>query len=516
MKSTLFKALKVMAFLAVGLVTLLALLLAIENYRGKRAWDRCRAELAAQGEVLDWVALLPPPIPDAQNFYKTPLLAPLTDLGPDPATQGLSWGPRDTNAVKKMQTLFSALDPAFRVSGGSWRLGRPADLAAFQTALRGETNTRHADLARLQATPVGPPAADLLALLDLRTAELGELHAALDRPQARLGLPGPAATLVETPHYAVLRNLGRAFTLRALASLAAGEAEGAARDVVDGLRLARVIESEPLLIATLVEFAILDSSLQPLWEGLARHEWREPHLAAFEAALARFDLVAATARSLRFERAWSIGLFESWRRQPAAAGGAGGPAQEFVPRYFPSGWIARTQAEIARMFQDFLIPVLDTNRMVIDIPLGNRLETEAMKALEGWQPYKVLARMLFPAVNKIAQRAAVAQTALHQARIAVALERHRLAHGQYPDALAALVPAFLPAVPVDVLNGQPYHYSRNGADLISLRSVGLNLTDDGGLVAVTKRGTANTRVATGDWVWQYTAVTNTATISTDD
>src|ERR1035441_1513988 len=57
------------------LATLLAVFYAVENWRGKRAWEKCRRELEAQGAVLDWSALIPAPVPDDQNIFKAPKMA---------------------------------------------------------------------------------------------------------------------------------------------------------------------------------------------------------------------------------------------------------------------------------------------------------------------------------------------------------------------------------------------------------------------------------------------------------
>jgi hypothetical protein len=57
------------------LATLLAVFYAVENWRGKRAWENCRRELEAKGEVLDWNAYIPAPVPDDQNIYKAPKMA---------------------------------------------------------------------------------------------------------------------------------------------------------------------------------------------------------------------------------------------------------------------------------------------------------------------------------------------------------------------------------------------------------------------------------------------------------
>jgi hypothetical protein len=50
--------------------TLIAIFYTEENWRGKRAWEKCKRELEAKGVVLDWNAYIPPPVPDDQNFFK--------------------------------------------------------------------------------------------------------------------------------------------------------------------------------------------------------------------------------------------------------------------------------------------------------------------------------------------------------------------------------------------------------------------------------------------------------------
>jgi hypothetical protein len=59
-------------FVLACLATLVGLFYAVENWRGKRAWEKCRRELEAKGEVLEWSALIPAPVPDDQNIFKAP------------------------------------------------------------------------------------------------------------------------------------------------------------------------------------------------------------------------------------------------------------------------------------------------------------------------------------------------------------------------------------------------------------------------------------------------------------
>jgi hypothetical protein len=89
------------------------------------------------------------------------------------------------------------------------------------------------------------------------------------------------------------------------------------------------------------------------------------------------------------------------------------------------------------------------------------------------------------------------------ARTAVALERYRLAHGEYPETLDALAPQFIEKVPHDVVGGQPLHYRRTPDGQFVLYSVGWNETDDDGEVVLKKDGAVD--ISNGDWVWRYPA-----------
>ena len=67
--------------------------------------------------------------------------------------------------------------------------------------------------------------------------------------------------------------------LRAIAELQNGESEKALNDVKLSLRLADSVHTEPFLISHLVRIAILQMTLQPVYEGLAEHKWSDEQLA---------------------------------------------------------------------------------------------------------------------------------------------------------------------------------------------------------------------------------------------
>ncbi|HEX7861393.1 MAG TPA: hypothetical protein VF773_13755 [Verrucomicrobiae bacterium] len=87
----------------------------------------------------------------------------------------------------------------------------------------------------------------------------------------------------------------------------------------------------------------------------------------------------------------------------------------------------------------------------------------------------------------ISGRAADAETRRRIIVTAIALERYRLAHREYPDSLAHLVPAFLKSAPADFMDGQPLRYRKNADGRYLLYSVGLDCTDQGGAGRVPTR-----------------------------
>ena len=122
--------------------------------------------------------------------------------------------------------------------------------------------------------------------------------------------------------------------------------------------------------------------------------------------------------------------------------------------------------------------------------ISNQVQT----ALSRFTPYTFLATAVMPNFVKAAQTMARNQTLVNEAFIACGLERYRLAHGQYPETLEALVPQFAEKLPHDIIGGQPLKYHRTADGRFVLYSVGWNEKDDGGVPGKT--------ADEGDWVWQ--------------
>jgi hypothetical protein len=81
---------------------------------------------------------------------------------------------------------------------------------------------------------------------------------------------------------------------------------------------------------------------------------------------------------------------------------------------------------------------------------------------------------------------------------ALAVERYRLAHGQWPESLDSVVPEYLPAAPTDPFDGQPLRFRRLENGLV-IYSVGLDLHDDGGILNRQNPGAQGTDLGIQLW-----------------
>lgn len=489
-----WRGLRAILFIVVSLITLIALFYAEENWRGKHAWESYKREWEARGEKFDLADFIPPPVPDDQNFAMTPLLKPLFDF----KQIGLEMHWDDTNAVNRIEivnTTFKGTCPPEQ-GGGNWAEGRPTSLKPWQDYYRSSKNFPRADSPQ-------QPARDVLLALSKFDAELQEIAQASHRPYARFPIDHEDFNTV-LPHLNVLRSLTRVFLLRACARLELGQTDEALSDLDTCFQLADSIKDEPFLISGLVRIAILNLTIQRVWEELADHRWTPAQLNALKKRLGEFDLLADWHHVVRGERAvWNDMLLNKSKDLERAVCGQQNN-KGYWGRYLsvaPRGWIYQNVLSLNRTHQTEL-SVIDTEHERVNMAMLRSFEKYVPRSKWSF-PYTWMAGLLEPPISLLTIKYALAQTAISESYIACGLERYRLAHGEYPEKLETLVPGFVDKLPHDVINGQPLKYRRTSDGKFVLYSVGWNEEDDGGVVAMTKGKTPHQIIEQGDWVWRY-------------
>jgi hypothetical protein len=496
-------------------VLLVTFFYAEEDWRGWHAWQKFKREWEAKGEKFDLASIVPQPVPDDQNIALTPIV--FTSYGNMLTRDGkaIPHEQRDTDFVNrlKMPVDFNGDGPTNAI--GNWQKGSKSDLQAWQNYYRKLAATTNTFPAPPQPQT---PAQDVLLALSKYDLAIEELREASRLPYTRFPLEydkdNPAAILL--PHLASLKGVTQTLRLRAIAELQSGQTEKALDDVKLSLRLADSIRNEPLLISHLVRIAILNITLQPIYEGLAEHKWSDAQLVILDSELSKLDFLADYKLAMHGEIGFQDGIVRYLRQHSgqylnllgdASDYGNMSPAEFVVAtamhwHLVPSGWFYQNQLHCARAMEEFYLPVADVNQQIVMPALIRQADVAVEKERKNLTPFNILESLMLPALGNATKKFAYAQSSTDLARIAVALERYHLAHGEYPETLDALAPQFIEKIPHDIIGGQPLHYRRTDDGKFLLYSVGWNETDDGGQYISPQIKTGGVDYTKGDWVWK--------------
>ena len=171
------------------LAVLVALFYAEEDWRGWHAWNKFKQEWEAKGEKFDWQSVVPPPVPDDQNFA----MAPIFDTTDKLLDGELHEPPDGTSILNRLDmSVYGRLDGYFDEetnTTGNWAKGTFTDLKPWQTYYRAPARTNEYLGITTNVYPVSPqpqsPAADVLLALSKYGSAIEELRQASLRPYSR-------------------------------------------------------------------------------------------------------------------------------------------------------------------------------------------------------------------------------------------------------------------------------------------------------------------------------------------
>ncbi|MGA2247244.1 MAG: hypothetical protein ABSH48_19810 [Verrucomicrobiota bacterium] len=496
------------------LATLVALFYAEEDWRGWHTWRQFKQQCEARGVTLDLASVVPPPVPDDQNFAMTPIA--FTSYGNILTRDGkvIPSDKRDPNFVIRMRMRITGDKDAPKDCYGDRVRGIFTKLEGWQSYYR--TLAGKKNEFPVPAQPQSP-AGDVLLALSKYDSALDEVRAANQLPESRfpMNYDSESPWDIFLPHLAALKSCSQVLQLRSVAELQDGQAQKALDDVRLGLQLTDKVRTEPILISHLVRLAMLQIMLQPIWEGLAQHKWSEEQLASLEAQLATLDFFPGYRLSLHGELGGNTGGMDYVRRHPAkledmfGMGDLNGQKVKLLHpgplavHLIPNGWFYENEYRSARLVADYYLPAADPAGRTFSpgtFRRGQDLLAAETKTPDRYNWYETL---LVPALGNCVRKFAYGQASADLARTAVALERYRLAHGELPESLDVLAPKYIAAVPHDVIGGGPLKYRREANGRFIIYSIGWNETDDGGTSVFKEGSTPPLDLDSGDWVWEY-------------
>jgi hypothetical protein len=496
---------------AVGLV---ALFYAEEDLRGWLTWTVSKRAWEAKGERFTLAGVVPPRVPDDENFALTPIV--FTSYGKILTREGkpIPEDQRDAQFDARMRMPVTLDYPGPTNCAGDRVKGTLTKLVCWQGYYR-ELAAR-TNFFPIPAQPQSP-AADVLLALSKYDGVIEELRAASRLPHSRypINYDSESPFMIYLPHLAALKACAQVLQLRSLAELHEGHPHKALDDVQLAFQLVGKVQTEPLLISHLVRVAMVQLMLQPIWEGLAAHKWSDAQLVALDAELVKLDFLEAWRLSMRGELGAQADEMKLLRLRPEKLqeleilrDPSGNPIELGVPRgllayLIPAGWFYQNQYRCARVMENYYIPMVDVNQGTISPDLARRGEAAVRAESKTASPFSRFERLLLSWLSTGASKFAYGQASVNLARAAIALERYRLARGAYPDSLDLLAPQFITKVPHDAIGGKPLKYHREADGSFVIYSVGWNEKDDGGEAAFNPDGSVD--LQNGDWVWRSAA-----------
>jgi hypothetical protein len=287
-----------------------------------------------------------------------------------------------------------------------------------------------------------------------------------------------------------LEQLHCLFVLRARARLVLGQPDGAAEDVLTSLRIAGLARQAPDIESTWRVQMMLAGTLQPVWEGLADHQWNEAQLATLQQQLGRFNLLSDFTNTVQ---RMVLAHIETWqlpaknrripmRRNPAVYYNYN--VSQALLRWEPSGWWLDNAITLYRIGEEAKGRVDAANGQVMQD--NNWIDLEGLP-LVGRSPELFYQTSWWG--GNTPQYFAFTQNALNQAMLAAAIERYRLAQGALPPKLDAVATNWINRLLPDVLTGRPMFYQLAGTNGFELRGVGAN--------GILER----TNAVSDDWIW---------------
>ncbi len=263
---------------------------------------------------------------------------------------------------------------------------------------------------------------------------------------------------------------GNLLCLSALLAFDEGRLEAGVESLTAALRIAESTRPIPSVYGALMDGNIRRQVLSVLGWGLAREEFTDAQLRSLQEKLEIDDAPDRWAHVFAAHLQVRLPLFE----KPELSRQVAGP---FAPllRYYGALGLA---AKEAVLFVDMIESYIDVTRR----PLSEwqsataALDVQLSKTLRGCV-------LLYPkrrgAFSGLLMGYVESRARSEAARVALAVERYRLAEGTLPESIGDLAPRFLDDVPQDPYSGGPMLYEKTGSGFV-VYSVGLDGRDDGG------------------------------------
>jgi hypothetical protein len=298
------------------------------------------------------------------------------------------------------------------------------------------------------------------------------LHAGAAIEHCRYPIDLSAGFETKVPNLSEIRTGVFLLKLEAILHAENGDGKLAVRSAKSCFGIARSLAKEPVTISQLVRAACQNVAVTIIEYCINRIELTDEQLVELIDCVQNSERISDMSCAFVGERCMGISFFKApGSMNPDSFDGI--PVRPILELYKAVGLADADEI----IYLDLMEGYIKSDQL----PFHKR--QDAVKAinarLESTSKIHILLYTFMPSLLRITTIELRNIAQMRTARVALAIERYRLAAGKLPDALTDLVPAYLDAVPTDPFDGKEMRYKKLEAGFV-VYSIGEDLSDDGG------------------------------------
>ena len=301
------------------------------------------------------------------------------------------------------------------------------------------------------------------------------------------------ASAMLLPHLKHLRNCGRLLAAKAKIEAANGEIDKALSTSLTGLRIAKSLSNEPVLISQLIRIALDNITLANLEEILEKGEGSVTLYQSLIDEIKDERKTKVTHYALGEMVIFGMQEFPRLRKGSKEEFQEGLLWMDEMDEKEKEALVKIYQENPGKFWDEQQRIYLETMSKVFS--LTEKPYLEVREQLERFddelarlpKEKAILTQMLAPAVHGAYTQEARLDAMLGNAELALALKIYKAKNDRYPTELAQLVPGVIPELPKDPFTGKDYVYKKRDEGFI-IYSLAENQEDDGGLKVKVYKG----------------------------
>jgi hypothetical protein len=274
----------------------------------------------------------------------------------------------------------------------------------------------------------------------------------------------PTIITTKLPHLSPTREVANLLRWDVVLALENHNTNNAVADLHAMLNVSRSIGDEPTSISQLIRMATRRVATHSLERVLGQLTPSESQLASLQASWAADVDEPLLLYAVRCERASFDLLFTGLRTGTIDIEELDEQRRSLETAYRLGWWFYRSRLpQNHAYFLRWMTQAVDIARQ----PPHEQLAAMKLLPIPGPQDKNsLIARLLLPAVDKLAASHLRSMAEARCAIVGIACERFRLERGRWPDSLAELSPAYLTSVLLDPFDGQPLRYVKQDDGVI--------------------------------------------------